>query len=508
MDDIRDRFRANGAPSTGGRRDFVGPLRPERPLQPQRTPQPAPTPKPQSNAPSSWMQQPSQSQPAMSPRPRPRPIAAQPNQFGPIPQRSAAAPAAAKARKARKKSRKKPIIAVLALLVLLAGGGGAYAFLGRTPTEQASQTPVADTAGASTAAADSEPQLQQGTIRLMATGTFAAYDSIHQMARKGDKYDYLPLMQNIKPALDTADISVCHQETLAGGADKGVSGYPEFNAPFEWSAAMAGIGCSVMNVASLNTNDKGQAAIDAALKYFESQQSIVAVSGANRSQDEQDKIRYFEVKGLQFAYLSYTTQSLKAPANKYSVNVYSEPLAKKHITEAQKNADFVIVGMTWGEPDKAEVTAQQNQIAAFLAKQDVDLVIGNGPHILQPAKVLDGTEGHQTLVWFSLGNAVNSQLPMENLIGGIAVVDIDIQTQDMLNPGLLPVYQHYEWTAAEKANSKFDARKNFSLYMLDKAAEVLAKSQNGTTVEAQNKRVNDIITRDAPINVLSSKDLE
>lgn len=501
MDDIRDRFRA-AQPQNNGRRDFLGPMQPPRPQEPARTPQ---SPQKPSNGPSSWMKPQVAPQPKPVPQPSQQRRSAEPQQHGPIPQRSAVPIP----RKRKTKSRKKPVLAVIAILVLLAGGGGAYAFLGQSSSdEQASLAPAADTAGASTAAANQAPELPEGTIKLIATGTFSAYDSVNINAKNGSDYDYLPLMNKLKPVFDSADISVCHQETLAGGADKGISGYPEFNAPFEWSEGMVGLGCNVMNMASFNTNDKGQAAISAAVKFFDDQKSVLAVAGANRNQAEQDKIRYFETKGLKFAFLSYTTQSQKPPAEKYGVNMWNEATATKQIEAAQKEADFVIVGMTWGDPDKAPVTTQQKQIAQFLAKLDVDLVLGNGSHILQPAVVLEGTEGHQTLVWYSLGNAVNSQLPLENLVGGIAVIEIDIRTQDMINPRLLPVYQHYEWTAAEKANSNYNARKNLSLYMLDQATEALSKSQHNTTVDAQTKRVKDIITSQAPIKVITSKDLE
>lgn len=476
-DDIRDRFRMPG----GDRRDFLGgaPPRPQSPA-----PKPA-NPKP------------------VRPQARPQPPHVQ--STGPIPQR---VPISARQKKKRGTVAKKVLKQVGILLLLAIVGAGAW-FATKPKTDTANQTATTEQSQTPAAADEtSEQALPEGTIRLVATGTFATYDSIHVAAKSGNNYNYLPLMDDLKPVFESAEIGFCHQESLAGGADKGVTGYPDFNAPFEWSKGMIDLGCNVFNLASFNTNDKGKAAIDSAVKYFDDQDNILAVSGANRTQKEQDEIRYFEIKGVKFAALSYTTATHKPPANDYNVNIYNEAKAKKQVAEARKNAQFIIVGMNWGKEDTAAVQPEQKSIAKILALAGADLIIGNGPHILQTAEVLKGGDDREALVFYSLGNGVNSQLPLENLVGGIAVIDIDIPTQNMVNPGLLPVYQHYEWTAAQKASGNFDARKNFNLMMLDQAASALAKSQNNTTVEAQTKRVKDIMSQNVDVKILSSKDFE
>lgn len=472
-DDIRDRFKV-----PGGRRDFLGGAPPPRPH----------TPKPVAKTSPSITQRQASPQPA-----------------GPIPQRTSL-----KARQRKKQGRVKKILKPTGILLLLAVVGAGAWFVTKPKSDpQANQTPANDQSQVAEVPNENQEQsLPEGKIRLVATGTFATYDSIHKSAKNGSNYDYLPLMSDLKPVFDGADISFCHQESLAGGADKGVTGYPDFNAPFEWSKGMVDLGCNVFNLASFNTNDKGKAAIDAAVKYFDDQESVLAVTGANRTQKEQEEIRYFDLKGLKFAVLSYTTQSHKPPASKYSVNMYSEATAKKQVAEARKNAQFVIVGMAWGKEDTAAIQPEQKSIAKVLAAAGADLIIGNGSHVLQTAEILKGEAEREALVFYSLGNGVNSQLPLENLFGGIAVIDIDIPTQNMVNPGLLPVYQHYEWTAAEKSSNNFDARRNFNLFMLDQAADALKKSLNNTTVAAQTKRAKDIITQNLEIKILTSKDFE
>ena len=218
-------------------------------------------------------------------------------------------------------------------------------------------------------------------------------------------------------------------------------------------------------------------------------------------------MRYFTVKQVKFAYVSYTTSSQKPAGQPFSINMYNADTAKKQLAEARKQAEFVIVAMNWGKEDSADVQPEQESIAQELVTAGADLVIGNGPHLVQPVKILNGEGGRQGLVWFSLGNAVNSQLPTDNLFGGIAVVTIDVATQNMTDPGFMPTYMHYEWTQAEKSGGKLDARKNLGWYPLDTSKDLLAKSLNNTTVEAQTDRLKAIVTKFVPVKILKSTDL-
>ena len=468
-DDIRSRFRR----PTGGQT----PARPLNNLPPQRPPQ-----RPQSP-------------PVAVPRPRPQP--APPQQ--PQPQQPVAA--APHVKKKRKKRGILPVIVFLVLSGLAAGAGymGYNKYYKKTPVAN-----VNNSAGSET----SEPQLT-GTIRFIATGDSLAYDSINNAAKKEDgSYDYLPMMSEFKPFYDKADIGLCNETTPGGGDKNGlaISGYPNFNAPTDWSVGFAELGCNIINLASERTNDKGQPAIDAMVETWSLQKDILAVAGANRTPEEQAKVRYFEVKGLKFAYLAYTTNVAARPVSPHGVNLYSDDLAGKQVTEARKNADFVVVSMNWGTENSADINADQERIAQFLADKNVDVIVGGGPRVLQPAKVLNGSGGHQTMVWFSLGNFLGSPLPLENLIGGMAIMDIDVATQQIQNPKLLPVYMHYEWTPQQKAAGTINARHDFKLYPLDQAAVPLGRSLNNTTVEAQTQRVTGIITKFVPIQVIKSGD--
>lgn len=434
---------------------------------------------------------------------QPRPEAPPPKPEPPKPIPKAAKPQKAKKRR-RKRTKKTKLIVLMLLLVLLAGGGAAYTFLksknSDSGTQQQTQTPQA------AAPAEAKPT---GTIRFVAVGDSLAFESINNAAKQPDgSYNYAPMMSAFKPFFDKSDIRLCNQTTAGGGDANGlaISGYPTFNAPLAWSSGFADTGCNLINLASDHINDKGQPAIDATRTTWDSAKGMLAVAGANRSADEQSKISYFTVKGLKFAYLAYTTNTINKSVTPFGLNQYSDELAVQQITEARTHAKMVIVSMHWGVEDSVDISADQDRIAQHLATQNVDIVVGSGPRVMQPVKLLSGTDGHQTLAWFSLGNFLNSQLRINNLIGGMAVMDIDAATQKVKTTKLLPVYMHYEWTAAQKSASNINARHDFKLFPLDSAAEALGRSQNATTVEAQTTRVTGIVNTFTPVQVITSSE--
>lgn len=491
-DDIRDRFR-------GVRRDYSGPVRPpmagQKPPAPQQpTPptqaQPRPTPRPAQNVPLNVFGQPIASAPAARPAPRPVPI-------------THTVPQSKPAKSKRKRSGgKKKLLLIIPLVLLLLGGGAAGAFY----LKQKKQTNKPQAATNQQASQPSTPT-PTGTITMLMTGDFSAYDSVNKAAQSGGSYNYLPIMQSLKAVFDKYDLRYCNQFSLGGGIGLGVSGYPTFNAPTEWSKGLEDLGCNIINVGSSHANDKGQDAITAALNYYDNHKNILAIAGVNRTAEEQAAVRYFTYKQVKFAYVSYTTSSQKPPTQPYSVNLYNADTAKKQLKEAREKAQFVMVGINWGKEDSGDVQPEQETIAQALVTDGADLVIGNGSHVVQPVKILNGEGGRQGLVWFSLGNAVNSQLPSDNLFGGIAVVNIDVATQNMTNPGFLPTYMHYEWTQAEKSGGKLDARRNLGWYPLDTSKDLLAKSLNNTTVEAQTERLKGIVTKFVPVKMLKSTEL-
>ena len=339
---------------------------------------------------------------------------------------------------------------------------------------------------------------QPHIIHLAAMGDMLAHDTIISNAKTSDGYDFTKYFTNIRPAYKSADVVFCNQEGLSAGEAYTISGYPSFNAPTKYSADLQnGAGCNLINLANNHMADKGTAAIAATIDNWASLKPL-AVSGANKTVEDQDKVSYATINGIKLSYLAFADFNNNTSAPNYSVNIYhDEALVRKLVTEARANSDVVIVSMHWGVEDSSYVSDDQLAEANLLNQLGVDLIIGTGPHVLQMMQTVYRTEDNfKTYVWYSLGNMLSSQLNIKELIGGIAQLDISKAVDGTIaidNLSFTPTYMHYEWTAEQATNGELSARKNAMIYLLNDAADPLSRSLFNTTVDEQKQYVVDTI---------------
>lgn len=358
--------------------------------------------------------------------------------------------------------------------------------------------------------AESSQQTEPKTsITMLATGDWIAHDVINEVAGSSGEFNYASMTEPMRPYFEQTDINFCNLATPAGGVQHGISGYPVFNAPLEWNRDMHGLGCNLINTGTNHTNDKGQAVITSELNDWDGKENVLAHAGANRSIDEMNTVRYFERDGVKFAFLSYSTYSNSPNPEVYSLTRFTEPLVTTQMTEARANADVVIVSMRWGTEYSSGISAAQELAAQKLAGLGADIVLGHGQHVLGPVKQLPRADGGETTVWYGLGNFLNAQLETEALTGCVATFDIDIASKKVSGSGCLPFYQHYEWTAADKAAGRLLTRGNFLIMPLYNAAEYLARpdAHLETTVEEQMNRISGIVNTYTEIPLRNADDL-
>lgn len=346
-------------------------------------------------------------------------------------------------------------------------------------------------------------------ISMVLTGDWIAHDSVNAAAQNSDgTYNYLPLVEPLAPLFKKTDIRFCNDPILNGGKALGISGYPKFNSPTEFVTDMGKYGCNLVNTASNHSFDFTQANIDASVAAWAAVPTTLAVAGQNRNQAEHDAVHMFTTKGLKFAFLAYTTYSNAAPQNSYGVSVYSPALAAQQIQAAKaQGAQIIIVSMRWGVEYSSQVTAAQEKAAQYLSDQGVNLVLGHGPHVLQPVQDLTGAAGNKTLVWYSLGNYLNTQIPPETLFNGVALLKINPATLAISITGYLPFHMQYEWTAAQAKAENTNARTKVKLELLEKTTQAAIDAQQiNTTAKDQAARlVKTLNERGQQIPLLSSE---
>lgn len=389
-------------------------------------------------------------------------------------------------------SRKRLVIASAALLIV-ASSVGAYVLLNKKDTAQ----PVPTQSQATPAP---KPVQQPASIRLIANGDLLPHDSVNQQAKTASGYDYKPFFSEIQSIYSASDVRFCNQEVPSAGEPLGISGYPVFNAPTEFARDISAVGCNVINIANNHINDKRSAGITKTREVWDGLKPL-AIAGANRSTGEQDKIAYFDVKGVKFALLSYAEYSNNRSYASHEINILSEDLVKRQLSEASKNADVTLVSAHWGTEYSPAINGVQDRWANYFAQNGADIVLGTGPHVLQPVKKLKQPDGSDTLVYFSLGNLLSTQLDIESLIGGFAVIDIDPTSKKVSQIGFLPTYMHYEWTKEAKAREDLLSRRNLKIYPLASAQAALDRSLHGTTSAQQKARIEKLLNTYTPVPI-------
>ena len=239
------------------------------------------------------------------------------------------------------------------------------------------------------------------------------YGTAHRLANYNG-YDFKPMLKHIKERIKDYDLAYYNQETILGGTELGLSTYPLFNSPYEVGDAFIDAGFNLVSLATNHTIDKGERGVLNSRNYW-NQQADVLAAGSYSSFEERDKVVIKEVNGIKYAFLSYTTYTngLIVPTGKeYLVNVYDDDLIKEEIARYRDQVDLLMVAMHWGTEYMTYPTNEQKEISEYLASLGVDLIIGCHPHVIEPIEYID-----DTLVIYSLGNFISSQIGVERLTG-------------------------------------------------------------------------------------------
>lgn len=297
------------------------------------------------------------------------------------------------------------------------------------PTLVASPVPEASPTPEPTPSA--EPESWQA--RLAFTGDLLSHTAVFRQAQAngGDElaYDYRPMFEPVREALSGADLAICHLETPLSPDNRGLSGYPVFNAPGDLAAALAQVGYDGCSTASNHSMDQGIAGIEDTLDLFD--QAGLAHAGMGRTGLEAAIPRLYSVNGVTIGHLSYTygLNGFILPDDKpWAVHLISvEDILGEARMAIELGAEFVVLSIHWGTEYQVAPTSQQRALAKeLLAGDEIDLIVGTHAHVIQPVERLGGN-----LVIYGLGNFLSNQSPQscrscppESTDGVIVLVDL------------------------------------------------------------------------------------
>ncbi len=100
----------------------------------------------------------------------------------------------------------------------------------------------------------------------------------------------------------------------------------------------------------------------------------------------------------------------------------------------------------WGDEYQDNINKMQEDYAKLMTDLGVDLVVGTHPHTIQPAHWYTNTEGHKTLVLYSLGNFVSGQKEEKCMYEGMFECDFVMKDgkKSIENTKWIPLINYFE----------------------------------------------------------------
>ena len=219
------------------------------------------------------------------------------------------------------------------------------------------------------------------------------------------------LFAGIRLEVASADLAVANLESpLTSRPHDPSSGPNALEAPAASAAQLAKAGFDAMGIANNHAGDAGPGTVTDTIGALSA--VGIATFGAGSSAAAAFAPRIVEAGGLRVALLAFdaTGQGPRAGPQTPGVAWWDETLARKAVARARASADVVTVGIHGGAEYVPVTDPHLRRLGRLLASWGADVVWGQGPHVVQPIRVIDPDgDGRPTLVATSLGNLLFDQ---------------------------------------------------------------------------------------------------
>lgn len=253
---------------------------------------------------------------------------------------------------------------------------------------------------------------EDSTATIVAIGDTLCHSQVFKDAYDSTTktYDFSPLFKDVTKYFENKTVAVGNLEATLAGPSHPYTGYPTFNTPEHLAVDLKELGLDIMTTANNHSLDIGYSGLVSSLNYLD--EAGLEHTGTARSPEEQDKILFKDLNGIKTAFLAFTygTNGIPVPKGKeYCVNLIDKDFIKRKIDQAKaEGAEAICVSMHWGIEYQTKENSEQDDLADFLIKNDVNVILGCHPHVLQPLQMRevtmeDGTKKSGVVI-FSMGN--------------------------------------------------------------------------------------------------------
>jgi hypothetical protein len=265
-----------------------------------------------------------------------------------------------------------------------------------------------------------EPAVERQTPRRKATivmgGDLLWHNTVWESAASdappGRRYDFNPMFAALRPLIHNADVAICHEEVPFAGPGEPLQSYPVFAAPPQVAPWIASMGWDACTTASNHAVDQGFEGLKETADLLDA--NGVEHVGTFRSPRERrqpvivttdDGVRVGIVAG------TFSLNGFPLPEGRpWSVSMWdAADLLGQAERAREAGADIVVVHIHGGtEYDHLPNADQVDLVRRLTASPDVDIVLGDHAHVVQPITRVNGK-----WVVYGMGNMVAQQDPSQ-----------------------------------------------------------------------------------------------
>ena len=287
------------------------------------------------------------------------------------------------------------------------------------------------------------------------------------------EYDFSYVFEDVSYYIRNSNIAIANLETTFAGKEIGYSNYPRFNTPDALAYDLKELGIDVLSTAGNHSLDYGFNGLSRTIDVLNS--ADLSHLGTYKTAEDQEKILFKYVKGIKIAFINYSygTNGIPVPEGKdFCINLIDEEAIKENIEKAKsQNADIIIACMHWGTEYNTSPNDTQKDLADFLFKNGVNIILGGHPHVLQNMEkrtvtLEDGTTQDGFII-YSLGNFIcdqNAKNTRSSIILDLTITKHTDNSVTIDNIDYIPTYMYKNNSSSGKKMKLLDINKTISLY--------------------------------------------
>ena len=301
-------------------------------------------------------------------------------------------------------------------------------------------------------------------------------------------YNFSHMFNKVSGFINEADI-------VMGTMETGITNSKEYNsqnAPKEFAKAVKDSGVNLVTIAHNHSLDNGVAGLSETQENLEE----LGYSVIGSKIETANSVEIKEVKNTKIAFLTYTclmdNEQEKNKKELECVSIYSEKKAKEDIKYAkEKGAEYICVMMHCGDAITDTVNDEQKEIADFLVENDVDLILGSHPSVVQPMEVRKNKDGDNVFIAYSIGtyiSTLSSEDARVELVLNIELRKSGIDGKITLNKvNYTPIYMLDNGTEEENRFELIDMKETVTSYSDEKEDNKITRETYNKLVNALNK---------------------